>query len=521
MALALPRHRALAAVLVSSLLYALAFRGGAWSALAWVALVPLFLAIRSGSRVRGLALAGLWGLVSGYGIAEPFPGSISQYFQQQAWVGWIIAVGIFGSMASPYYAAFAALDRRLARLGPSPLAPLAVACAWLAVEWVRGRLFTETVFFIGNPWGLLGASQLAALPLVQLSEFTGIYGPSFLVALSNATLAAEIEALRAGSWERRASMRRWACVLLPVLAAALHGSWVLRSAEPRGLRVRVASVQPDVDVGSRWRRDFYGRNLELSLRLSDDVVAESAPALLFWPESSFTFLLEEEPAYARTLARSLAAWDAQLIAGGPARVSGADGEAPAWRNRMFSIDPARGIIGRYDKEHLVPFAEYVPGSMPDPAGWDFEGARSFGHGSLTGPIPSRAGPVGVVICNEALLAEVTADRVRAGAQILANPSNDSWVAEPDFARRMLEHVAFRSIELRRYLVRSSTEGPSAIIDPWGRIQASTRHGESATLVGEVSPRTALTLYARFGDWFPALASAVAGLAALAAGRVRR
>ncbi len=509
---------------MSCALFALAFRGGVWSAVAWLALVPLLLAIRHSPWPRALALAALWGLVSGYGIAEPFPPSISQYFEQPTWVGWLIAVGIFGSMASPYYVAFAALDRGLARIGPRWLQPLLVALAWLSIEWIRGRLFTETVFFIGNPWGLLGASQLAALPLVQFSEFTGIYGPSLLVALGNTTLASEIEDLLARRHDRRISLSRGAILLAPVTLALLHGAWVLDSAGPRGLRVRIAAIQPNVDVGSRWRRDYYGRNLELSLRLSQEAVERNAPDVLFWPESSFTFYLEDEPEYQRTLARHLAYWGAQLIAGGPAVEIRGEGEARtrANLNRMFSLETDGRIVGRYDKEHLVPFAEYVPGTLPDPANRDFEGSRTFVRGSHVAPIPSRAGPVGILTCNEALLSEVAAERVRAGATILANPSNDSWVAEPDFARRMLEHVAFRSIELRRYMVRASTEGPSAIIDPWGQIHSQTPHGEEGIVAGDVSPRARLTFYARVGDWLPAVASAITlGALLRAATRTRR
>jgi len=500
--------------LVSCGLYAAAFRGGVFSALAWVALVPLLVAIRTTRLPVAFGLAALWGLLSGYGIAEPFPRSISGYFEQSPLVGWLLAVGIFTTMASPYYVLFVALDRRLAPTRGRAVGPWLVACAWLAIEWMRGRLFTETLFFIGNPWGLLGYSQLAALPLVQISEWTGVYGPSFLVALSNAFLADLALSRRTGAagFARSFSLRA-GLVAAPAALCLAYGVVVLRDAEiPSQGRVRVGAVQANLDLGVRWRREYYGRNLQRHMQLSVDLARAGRPAVIFWPEGSFTFFLEEEPAYQRAIGRHLTRLEAELIAGGPAR-DGIDGDGPVrFRNRVFGVEPGGHITGRYDKEHLVPFSEYVPGRAPDPMQRDFGVARSFSHGELVDPIPSRAGRVGILICNEALLSEVAAERVRAGAELLANPSNDSWVAEPDFARRMLEHVAFRSIELRRYMVRASTEGPSAIVDPYGRITAQTLHGEAGVVFGDVVPMQELTGYARFGDWFPAWVSAFALIA---------
>ena len=500
-------------VVVSALLYALAFRGGAASLVAWFAIAPLLVALRGASLGATCALGAAWGMAIGFGIAEPFPPSISQYFERPAWVGWAFAAFLFASMASPYYAAFALLDRGLARFHGRSVGPLLVACTWVALEWARGRLFTETVFFIGNPWGLVGYSQLALLPLVQFADHTGIYGPSFLVVLANATWAQLIVRWRSESRVEPARLgRALAIAFVPVAAAWVYGTTVLpseaRPHEPDG--VRIAVVQADLDLGSVWKREFYGRNLSRYLELTRDVARRERPRIVFWPEGAFTFFVENEPSYRKAMAVLLGAYDAELIAGGPAREEDAGGDP--FRNRIFALAPNGDITGRYDKEHLVPFSEYVPFRAVDPMRRDFEGTRAYGHGTRTAPLPSRAGPIGVLTCNEALLAEVAADRVRDGAVVLANPSNDSWVAERDFARRMLEHVAFRSIELRRYLVRPSTEGPSAIVDPWGRIQERTPHGESATLAGTIAPRGDLSVYARFGDWFPALTSAIVALA---------
>jgi apolipoprotein N-acyltransferase len=96
---------------------------------------------------------------------------------------------------------------------------------------------------------------------------------------------------------------------------------------------------------------------------------------------------------------------------------------------------------------------------------------------------------------------VAADRVREGAAYLVNPSNDSWVPNAGFAWQQLDIVSFRAVEQRRYLLRVSDSGPSAVIDPFGRVVAHTEALTRDALVAEVVPTTERSVYARIGDAF--------------------
>ena len=73
-----------------------------------------------------------------------------------------------------------------------------------------------------------------------------------------------------------------------------------------------------------------------------------------------------------------------------------------------------------------------------------------------------------MICNEVMFGEIAAERVRAGAAYLATLTNDSWLGDRQYAEQALDMARLRAIEQRRYLVRASTSGPSAIVDPCGR-----------------------------------------------------
>jgi apolipoprotein N-acyltransferase len=101
-----------------------------------------------------------------------------------------------------------------------------------------------------------------------------------------------------------------------------------------------------------------------------------------------------------------------------------------------------------------------------------------------------------------VLPEAARARVREGAEILVNPSNDSWSRHPKFTGQWFDIVRFRAIETRRYLVRASTSGPSAVIDPWGRVQEKTAIWARGAASGFVLPRRELSLYARIGDASP-------------------
>src|SRR5262249_26584764 len=140
--------------------------------------------------------------------------------------------------------------------------------------------------------------------------------------------------------------------------------------------------------------------------------------------------------------------------------------------------------------------------------------RAFEHGTRTEPLPTRAGPAGVLVCNEAMLPEAAADRVEHGAVYLLNPSNDTWIDDPQYTEQQFDIASLRAIEQRRYLVRASTAGPSAVIDPLGRVQVRTRPLAREFALGRIRPVEERSLYGRVGDLFGILC-ALAVAAALA------
>jgi apolipoprotein N-acyltransferase len=494
-----PRGVAMSATVLSAAVYVLAFPPFGWSALAWVALVPLLVALRSGALGSRLFLGALWTLGSGLGLGSWMPAAVAHYTQQPVLVGWLFLLGLTVFTAAPFYMAFAAVYRPVSQLRGGPLF---AAAALTAAELARSRLLNGSPIYFGvSPGGSLGYSQAGVLPVVQVAAWTGVYGVSFALALMNAALADAFVAWREGGLDRRAALGLALAGAVAVGVVA-SGAAALRDAENANGpdAVEIALVQANLDPISRWGERGPYNTLEVHLRMTRELLAEHPPAIVFWPEAAVTFLLEQETLYRSAIAGLLATSDTELVVGA-LRSEGPDG--PPYRNSIYLMDGTGEIRGRYDKEYLLPFMEYFPIGI-DMLRRSFGHLREFSPGDQTGPLATRAGKAGILVCNEGMLPQFAAERVAAGAEYLVNPSNDGWIPHPSYLGQQFDMVALRAVEQRSYLVRVSDVGPSAIIDPWGRVQGRTEPLTRAVLRGRIRPASERSLYGRTGDLFALL-----------------
>jgi apolipoprotein N-acyltransferase len=476
------------ATVVSGFLYSCAFPTASLHVVAWVALVPWLLALRRGSSRGAAALAWLWAVVASYGLNDWFPRAVSTYYLQPAWIGAAFFLGVASFTAAPAFVAFALVWRRLLRSPTSGTALLAAA-AWVAAELVRARVLRD-------PWALLGYSQVPAPVFLQVADVAGVYGTSFVLATVNATLA--LCCMR--STPRSLAIRAVGLALLLAVLIAGYGVSRARTIEgTAGPATPIAIVQANLDLGSQWRPEFYGANLETYLRMTRGALRRTpTPRVVVWPESALSFFLDDEPLYRAAIATVLAPTRAELVTGGPRTERGND---PPYHNTTFLLEPDGVIRAWYDKRNLLPFAEEFPLGSVGLLRRHFGRVREFTPGEPTLPLPTAAGPVGVVVCNEALFAEPARDRVLEGASILFALANDSWVGEVKYAEQATAMTTVRAIEERRWLVRASTSGPSAVIAPSGRVVSRTEPRSAAVISAAIARSDTLTPYARFGDVF--------------------
>lgn len=489
------------AAAASGVLYGLAFPPSNLQWLAWVALVPLLVAVRGGGLRAALFSAWVFTTVSSYVTGDWFPRAVSEYFGQGPLIGFAAFFAISTLMGGPGVLGFTAAYRWLTRR-TRPAGPLLAAAAWVTGELVRARLLT------GNPWILLGYSQFGVAPLVQIADVTGVYGVSFVLAAVNAALAELCVGI--GS-QHRVTRRAAGGLVVAAACVALvvgYGRWCLDRPVPDVGAVPIGIVQGNVDLGAQWREELRGRNLDLYGDLTVRLLRAAPVRLVVWPETALTFFLDgrEGLPYRASIASLLRPGQVQLVTGGP-RVDEQEGP-PRYFNAAFVVAPDGVLLAHYDKQHLLPFAEYTPLPSLDLLRRDFGRVREFTAGGPGASLPTVAGRAGVLICNEAMFPEIAAARVRDGAQYLINLSNDTWLNDRTYSEITFSMVAFRAVEQRRFLVRASSSGPSAIVDPRGRVLVRSEPLSQAFLSGAVAPRDQRTPYARLGDSFVFACAAV-------------
>jgi apolipoprotein N-acyltransferase len=188
-----------------------------------------------------------------------------------------------------------------------------------------------------------------------------------------------------------------------------------------------------------------------------------------------------------------------------------ENQGAGFRNAAVLWGPDGEIAGRYEKEHRVPFGEYIPARDVLERFSDLTALvpRDAIPGEGTALLDSPVGPLGVVISYEVLFADRVREAVRAGGEIVLVPTNAASYVTEDVPAVEVAGARMRALEFGRTVLQSAPTGYSVIVLPDGTVVDRSPLGDPALLQAEVPLRTGLTPYARTGD-LPVL-----GLAALA------
>ncbi|MFQ5666069.1 MAG: apolipoprotein N-acyltransferase [Candidatus Binatia bacterium] len=474
---------------------------------AWVALVPLLIALRGKRAGQRLLLGLLCGTVWAWGLVGIWllPAAEQQLpvAAGTAFILTLAAVEVFGGF---YLAAFACWCRPVAGRPALP-AVLALPAGWVTLELVR------TYALGGAPWCLLGHSQYARTVLIQSADVAGVYGLSFaLVAVNVAVAHAFVGALRRS--RRPSVLAELVGVAVMLLALLGYGEWRLHVAPSPAGGVAVQAVH------SRWSNSGRPAPEQLLARLIEltEVQAPAGARLLIWPENSLRLYVQETPEAVRQLGRLLRHRQQYLLAGGPWYQQGATGYR--YYNSAFLFTPAGTVVARYDKRLLVPLAESRFGGLPV-VERPFRSGRAWTPLTL-GRTGSHANPraavrLGVLICYESIFPQPARELVRAGATVLVNISNDELLGAG--AAQQAAMAVFRAVENRVPLIRVANDGPTYAVDAFGRTVAAATAG-SGSLLAAVPGPSGRSFYSRWGNIFSwgCLLLVLWNLAVLVAGR---
>lgn len=341
-------------------------------------------------------------------------------------------------------------------------------------EWLT-YTFTEL-----SSWGAMAYTQVDNLTLTQNASLAGIAGVSFLVALGSSVTAA----ILTQGWKPV----KWQMALFATLFVAAHLYGEIRLAtDNTGPFVRVAAVEspipveriPAIIADTTLALPYNGQLFERTALAADmgaKVAAWNEVATLIDPADETAFV-ERGRNLAREKHITIVMAYGVLLSANP----------PRFENKYLWITPDGAIADEYWKRHPVP-----------------------GEGSIAGNVPAKVvdtpyGRMSGGICYDYDFPHIALDNARGGAGIVFNPSGD-WRGIDPLHSSM---ARYNAVSAGVSMVRSVRGATSFASDPYGRVRATQRFGETGdgVMIATVPVNKVETLYARTGDVLPLITAA--------------
>jgi apolipoprotein N-acyltransferase len=456
--------------------------------LEWICLVPILWAIREQSPVRAFFIGWVAGII-GHGIGFYW---IIYMFQQFAGLSWppaLLGLLLLAAANGIVFAVWAGVTRFITR-----------GTGW-SVIWISPVVWTALEKFWPEIFpNYLGASQYKMTLLTQVADVTGILGVTFLVVYVNSLIYAVIERRmerQRFSWRPVAIFATVFALVLSYGAVRIHG---VDKSVSIAEKLTIGLIQ--INQGAREKHEDRESFLREHQEMSRKIIAENKLDLIVWPENILTVNLTSREGQLQP--DTLGNLHTPILFGAIMRINHHDG-THIYTSSVLANEMSQ-ILGTYDKMVLVPFGEFIPfgETFPMLYSWSPYSSRLW-SGENVEPLMLGKHMLSVSICYEDIFPGQIRMLMNGGQdhripEAMFNLTDDSWygnTVEP------MEHMAlasFRAIEHRRPLVRSTTTGISAIVDPAGRFTHRTGQWRKETLVGRIPMMQGRTAYAMLGDW---------------------
>jgi len=484
-------YRSTALATLSGILLAAAFPTINLHLLAWVALVPLFFALKGQSVKNGFWLGGIFGIVYFAGTVHWVTNSVHFYGGIP-----IVPASLITLLLCSYLALYPALFGAAAvhlRKNHGKLFFITAPALWTALELARTYVFT------GFPWSLLGYSQYLALPVIQIADITGVYSVSFLIVLVNTAVAET-------GMDRK---KYFLLINAAVVMALVLGYGFVKLRAPEGTdKITITVVQGNIEQDKKWDPAYRAETFGVYTRLTQEAFKDR-PDLVLWPETATPFYFGAgtpvESAMTSALVSFVKENKVPLLFGSPT-YEVKPNRAIYGRNSAFLLSADGQVDGTYHKIHLVPFGEYVPlksvlffvEKMVQAIG-DFQAGTTYTV--MTIPHRQSKTRVSTVICYEIIFPDLVRRFVDQGADVITTVTNDAWFGRTAAPFQHFSMAVFRAVENRVPVARAANTGISGFIDAQGNILATSSIFTEARLTHTLTPGNEKSFYTRYGDLF--------------------
>ncbi len=468
--------------------------------IAWIAIVPLLMALQG----KNLKSSFLIGLLTGFVY---FAGTMYWVFNSMYSYGNIPAglcvlfVILLCTILGAYVGLFSLLYRYVSSKSPVP-AFITVPVIWVSLEFVR------TYAFSGLPWSSLGYSQYKFLPLIQIADITGIYGVSFIVAAFNGAVFdlityrqnKAVDSVPAAGWPQLLSLPL--CIAIGIICIFYGNSKLKESDNSR--KIVVSVVQGNIDQGKKWDRMFQMEVIDTYKRLSLDAL-KGSPDMIVWPETAVPFIFGTDEIPTEEITEFQKGLGLHLLFGSVLKRGSSMSQLS---NSVVLMSPEGEVLSTYDKMHLVPYGEYVPFRKFLPfINKLVAQVGDFIIGKETVVMETPFAKIGNLICYEIIFPGMVREFVAKGANVLVTITNDAWFGRTPAPYQHFSMAVFRAIENRVPVVRSANTGISGFIDAKGRVIDKSGIFVEAVLTEEIAIGDEKSFYSRNGDLFAYICAA--------------
>jgi apolipoprotein N-acyltransferase len=347
---------------------------------------------------------------------------------------------------------------------------------WVLIEFLRGWAFT------GFPWLYIGYSQTNTI-FSSLAAIGGVYLVSLAVSITSTFIIAIIIE---DNYKIKAYLSLSIIIIFLFSFSIFKMPWTTES-QPN--QIKVSLIQANISQNAKWDPNQVNRILKKYSQLTQ----ENLSPLVFWSENSIPVFPDDAKQFLSYI-NELGIKNHSAILVGLPYMNHSTGE-------YYNSAQVLGYgHGQYLKHHLVPFGEYFPLSKILGPTLSFINipASNFSSGPIeqTNLVMHKVN-VSLFICYE--IAFPTQVQIHSKkSELIAVISDDAWFGDSLGPWQHMQIAQMRAIENGRYVVQSTNDGITAIINQYGSVIKKLPQFKSGVLSGDVQLYTGQTPWQRYG-----------------------